>query len=178
MSQVTPPSRPVHDMELHSPGGLPSWWWIPAAAVGGVVVLALLVWWMRSPQDLPVDGDGASTTTKAGRVVYVGLTEQGSGARSLTIRGVDLGKPAEGATVEALVCRGGMVTVTTNAEPFCEELVEAEGTTLDLPGDQLLVSVTADQVATVTLDDMEVSFREGLQWGSQELPAITVEVAD
>ena len=163
----------MHDMELHRPRRLPRWWWVPV----GVLGLVLLGWWMTHPQGLPTDGDGATTTTKAGRPVFVGLTSGDEAQRSLTIRGVQLGDGAKGATVEALVCRGGRITVTANASPFCEELVDADGAELDLPGDQLLVSVTGDEATRVSLDDLEVSFREGLQWGSHGLPDVTVEVA-
>jgi len=159
-------------MALHRPRRLPRWWWAPVGALG----LVLLGWWMTHPQDLPTDEDGATTTTKAGRPVFVGLTS-GDDARTLTIRGVELGDAAEGATVEVLVCRGGRITVTADASPFCEELVDADGAELDLPGDQLLVSVTADEATTVSLADLEVSFREGIQWGSHGLPEVTVEVA-
>lgn len=177
MTHVTPPPRPpVHDMELHRPGRLPRWWRIPTAALVVLLGAGLLVWWMRSPQDLPVDADGVSTTTKVGGTVYVGLLAGNDTRRSLTIRGVELGDGAEGATVEALVCRGGRVTVTTNAEPFCEEVLDAEGAGLDLPADQLMVSVTAHEPVTVTLEGLEVTFREGLQWGSQSLPDVTVDI--
>lgn len=163
-------------MELHRPGRLPRWWRIPAAALALLLVVVLLAWWMRSPQGLPVDPDGASTTTKVGGTVYVGLLGDDDTGRSVTIRGVELGDLAEGATVEALVCRGGRVTVTTNAAPFCAEVLDAQGADLDLPGDQLMVSVSADAPMTVALEELEVSFREGLQWGSQPLPDVTVEV--
>jgi hypothetical protein len=163
-------------MELHRPGRLPGWWRIPAVALALVLVLVLVVWWMRSPQSLPVDADGASTTTKVGSTVYIGLLGDDDDKRSLTVRSIELGEGVDGATVEALVCRGGRVAVTTNADPFCEELLDAEGADLELPSDQLLVSVTADEPMTVSLDGLEITFREGLQWGSQRLPHVTVEV--
>lgn len=172
MTDVTPPARqPAHDMELHRPRRLPRWWWAPIP----LVALALVGWWMTHPQDIPTDTDGATTTTKVDRPVFVGLTSE-EAQRSFTIRSVALGEGAEGATVEALVCRGGRITVTASAEPFCEDLVAAEGARVELAEDQLLVSVTAAEAQRVSLDDLEISYREGLQWGSHSLPDVTVEV--
>lgn len=173
MTEVTPPRRPpAHDMELHRPRRLPRWWWAPVTVLG----LLLLGWWMTHPQDLPTDDDGASTTTKIGQPVFVGLTTDDGTNRLPSIRSVELGEVPDGATVEALVCRGGNVTITSDATPFCEELLDAEGTRLDLPADQLLLSVTGEQPATLFLDELRVSFREGIQWGSQDLPDVSVKV--
>lgn len=173
MTDVIPPRRPpVHDMALHRPRRLPRWWWAPVAVLG----VGLLGWWMMHPQDLPADADGASTTTKTGQPVFVGLTTDDGTHRSPTIRGIELGEVPDGATVEVLVCRGGSVTITSDAASFCEQLVRAEGTDLDLPEDQLLVSVSSDEPGTLSLDGLGVSFREGVQWGSHGLPDVTVEV--
>lgn len=174
MSDATTPRRPsAPDLAVAPPRRLPSWWWAPVAVLG----VLLLVWWMASARDLPVRDGAVEAGTKAGTPVYVGLTTAGvRGSRDVALRSVELGDVPDGAQVEALVCLGGSVTVTADADPFCEELVAADGASLSLPGDQLILSVTADGATTVELPDLEVSYREGLQWGGQQLPDVVVEV--
>lgn len=172
---MTEPASPAarrtgQDLEVHKPNGLPRWWWMP------LVVLGLLVtgWWMTHPGGLPVVASAPEAQSKVGNAVYVGVTRADSGAHGITVRSVDLGKLPDGVEAELLVCKGGAITVTSRPEPFCSRLVDAEGARAQLPGDQLILAVTAPTPGSVELDDVSISYRDGLQWGGQDLPDVTV----
>lgn len=152
--------------------------WIPAA----FVVVAIGLWWIGHPAALPTSGTAVSATTKAGVPVYFGITPAGEGRRSLEIDAVEISivspEDATGVSVEALICRGGSIGQTSAPERFCGEVLPAEDNVLHLgAGDQLMVSVTAEEPGTVEIDRLEVGFRDGLQRGTRPVgPPYSVTV--
>jgi hypothetical protein len=161
-------------------GGPPStrWLWV-------LVILALggfAAWWMTHPEALPSSADTLDVTTKAGQTVYVGLTDDSDlddsrqlHIRDVTFTGLD---QSSGVDVEVLVCHGGSINSTADPEPFCDSVENAQGATLELGGgDQLVISVTAESSQIVELHDVKLSYREGLQWGTQPVgPVVVVDV--
>lgn len=149
------------------------WMWLP----GVFVVLALGLWWAGHPAELPTSDQAVSATTKVGAPVYVGvLPRAGEERRTLEVDTVEITvtspEDATGVSVEALICKGGAIGQTSAPERFCREVVPAEGHTLHLDGgDQLMVSVTADDPGTVEVARLELAFREGLQRGSRSVGA-------
>jgi hypothetical protein len=162
--------------EVGGPGWT-RWLWVP-------VILALAgfaAWWMTHPEELPRGGGTVDATTKAGETIYVGVTDDRDldESRELHIRDVTFKQVTRGSVdVEALVCHDGSLNTTANPEPFCESVEKAEGATIQLGGgDQLVISVTAESSQTVELVDMELAYREGLQWATQPIgPSVVVDV--
>ncbi len=150
------------------------WLWLPA----GAVLAGLLAWWMTHPAELEAGGPDLEAVTKVDRPVYAGLDIQSEPeGRQLSIRKVSVGTDGDGVSVEVLLCHGGSIGATADPEPFCDSLEDAEGASLNLPEDQLVVSVTADTAQQVMIEEVEVSYREGLQWGTQSAgPRIVVDV--
>lgn len=167
--QPPTPARPA-GLEL-GPGRWARWVWVPAVPI----VLALLAWWLTHPDELETSDATVNASTKVGRTVYVGVTGSGD-LRQLHVREVEIERLAEGTgvEVEALVCHGGSISTTANPEPFCDSLEDAKGAELDLPRDQLIVGVTADSAQAVALKQIELSFREGLRWGTHPVGRIVV----
>ena len=136
---------------------------------------------MTNPEELPRGGGTVDATPKAGETIYVGVTDDRDldESRELHIRDVTFKQVNRGAVdVEALVCHDGSLNTTANPEPFCESVEKAEGATIQLGGgDQLVISVTAESSQTVELVDMELAYREGLQWATQPIgPSVVVDV--
>lgn len=154
------------------------WLWIPA----GVAVLAVVGWWTQHPQSLSTSAETIHATAKAGQTTYVAVTGRGDVERELHLSNVevDLLDDADGVRVEAKVCHGGSISTTTDPDPFCDSVEDAAGATLKLGGgDQLILAITADSARTVGVKQVEVSYREGLQWGTQPVgPIIVVDVVD
>jgi hypothetical protein len=152
------------------------WLWIPAA----VAVLAVIGWWTQHPQSLSTSADTVQATAKVGQTTYVAVTGRGDVERELNVSdvSVQLLDDADGVRVEPQVCHGGSISTTTDPDPFCDSLEDAEGATLKLGGgDQLILAITADTAGTVSVKQVEVSYREGLQWGTQPVgPLIVVDV--
>jgi hypothetical protein len=153
------------------------WLWVPVI----LVLAGFAAWWMTHPEELPSSQNTLDISTKAGQTIYVGVTEDGDldDSRELHVRDVTIKKLSRGSVdVEALVCHDGSINTTANPEPFCDSVEEAEGATIQLGGgDQLVISVTADSSQIVELSDVKLSYREGLQWGTQPIgPAVVVDV--
>lgn len=155
------------------------WLWIPA------VPAAVLVgaWWTTNPAPLDGGGVDVEAVTKVGRAVYVGVTadEDDAEPRQLALRDVTvhLSEGEDDVSAEVLVCHGGSISATADPKPFCDEVSDAEGATLDLPEDQLVISVTASTAQQVTVERVELSYREGVQWDTQPVgPGIVVDVRE
>jgi hypothetical protein len=153
------------------------WLWVPVI----LVLAGFAAWWMTHPPELPDSQDTLNATTKAGQTIYVGLTadDDVDETRELHIRDVTFTKQARGSVVvEALVCHHGSINTTADPEPFCDSVEKADGANISLGGgDQLVISVTADSSQIVTLEDVEVAYREGLQWATQPIgPTLVVDV--
>lgn len=165
---------PSGALEVHGSRWM-RWAWIPAA----LVLLALVIWWVLHPQELPTGDEDLSVTTPAGRTVYVGvLGADPEGSRSLSIRDVVLEFDGDEVDVEARICKGGSIGQTSAPERFCDDVPAAEGNTLRLGGgDQLIVAVTAEGSQTIEIERPRVSYREGVQFATQQAGRpIVVEV--
>lgn len=147
--------------------------WLGLLAVP--LVLLAVGWWLTHPDELPTTDETTHATTKTGRAVYVGVTTGGD-PRELHVRDVEIERLAEGSGVDvkALVCHGGSIGITANPEPFCDSVEEADGAELQLPRDQLIVSVSAQSAQTVALKEVRLSFREDLRWGTHPVGQIVV----
>lgn len=143
------------------------WAWVPIA----VALLVIVVWWVGHPTELPADDRPRAVTTAAGQEVYVGVLgpDHDGSDRALSIRSVDLDVDGQDVQARAWVCIGGSVGQTSDPSRFCEDVEAAEGSTLQLGGgDQLMVSVVTEEPQTVRLDRPEVSYREGIQFATQD----------
>lgn len=162
--------------EVGGPGWT-RWLWVPVI----LVLAGFAAWWMTHPEELPTTDRTLDATTKAGQTIYVGVTEDDDfdEARELHIREVTFDKVTRGTVeVEALVCHDGSINTTADPEPFCDSVQKAKGATILLgDGDQLVISVTAESSQIVELDDIELAYREGLQWATQPIgPSVVVDV--
>lgn len=136
--------------------------WIVAVAL--VVVFG--AWFVTHPPSLPVPDQPVEVQIPLGEAEYVGLySSAAEDERTLHISGVSIDVDGE-ATVAALVCKEGTLSVTNDPETFCSSLVEAEGATLE-PGDGLVLEVLEDEPGAVTIEPVEISYRDGVQWGTQ-----------
>jgi len=150
-----------------------------AGLVVGIVIATLLaglaVWYVNSPAALPTSGDTINASTTAGRPVYLGVFPgNGDFDRTLQLSGVKVRTTAN-TQVEVIphLCRDGALSVTTDPEAFCGELVNPEGRTF-APGDSIVLEVSSNETAIAVIDRVRLGFREGLQWGTLEAgsPAI------
>ena len=151
----------------------PSAWllWLVLA----VAVVALAGWYATHPNPLPTEETPVLASTPVGEPVYVGvLTPDADTDRSVHIRGIDVDPVGEmPVSVIGLVCQGGAVAVTSDPETFCTRLVEAEGASVG-PGDVLVLRIVGELAGEVDLGRVQVSFREGLQWGTDDAgPPVT-----
>jgi hypothetical protein len=154
------------------------WLWVPVI----LVLAGFAAWWMTHPEELPSSQNTLDVSTKAGKPIYVGVTDDDDldDSRELHIREVTFKTLLSRGSVdvEALVCHDGSINTTTDPELFCVSVEDAEGATIQLGGgDQLVISVTADSSQIVELSDLKLSYREGMQWGTQPIgPAVVVDV--
>ncbi|HEY9565782.1 MAG TPA: hypothetical protein VIR30_18605 [Nocardioides sp.] len=149
------------------------WLWLPVA----FALVAIGLWWLGHPQALTTPDRTESATTKAGRSVYLGVTNGAQAGRELTVKDVDIPKAsAPGVTVKAWICKGGSIAETTDPTQFCTDVVEAEGNDLRLGTDQLILSVESPSAAKVEVGRVTVNYREGLQRAEQPVgPTYSVE---
>jgi hypothetical protein len=139
------------------------------------VLAALVTWYVNSPSDLPHSDATVNAATTAGRPVYVGMFAGDRGFdRTLQVSGVKVHTTAN-TPVEVVpyLCRDGALSVTTDPEPFCDELVNPEGQTFG-PGDSIVLEVSSDETAIAVIDRVRIGFREGLQWGTLEAGASAI----
>lgn len=142
--------------------------WVWLAAV--VALAAVAAWWMTHPGGFPERGM-LTEQAPSGSPVFIGILGPSSdSARSLDIS--DTHVPVDGpAGTEAalLICRGGSIGTTADATPFCPELIEAKGQTFHYgkaTAEQLVLRVTSPTPGTVDIAGVDITFREGLQFGT------------
>jgi hypothetical protein len=136
--------------------------WIVATAV----VVAFGAWFVTHPPALPLPEDPVEVSIPLGEAYYVGIYDPAADDdRTLHISQATISVDGE-ATVAALVCRGGTLSETTDPETFCTSLDEAAGATLE-PGDGLVLEVLEDEPGEVTIEPVEISYRDGVRWGTQ-----------
>jgi len=170
--QVPRPSQPAKRAK--------TWRFITAA---GVVILAVgwLFWFLRTPDDLPTSNRMAEGAGVVGQDVYVGMFAVGSRFdRTLVISEVKVDVKADGdVDVEPKICRGGTISVTTDATRFCSELEDPEGAEFS-DGDSVVLVVSASEPDEISIGRIEIFFREGIRWGNKEagLEGATLTFAD
>jgi hypothetical protein len=136
--------------------------WIVAVAVA----VGLGAWFVTRPAPLPLPDEPVEVSVPLGEAVYVGVYNPAADDdRTLHVSKVTIGVDGE-VTVAALVCRDGALAVTSEPETFCASLAEAKGATLE-PGDELVLEILEDEPGEATIRPVELSYREGLQWGTQ-----------
>ena len=139
-----------------------------AAGIGGV-------WFVNSPPALPTSDATVTASTPAGQPIYIGVfAPTADFGRTLRLDGVKVHATSNDAVeVVPLLCRGGTVGVTTDAAPFCAELVDPEGESLG-SGDAIVLEVTSDHPGVVVIDRVRLGYRDGLQAATQEagMPAV------
>lgn len=145
------------------------WWrflWIPVV----FVVVAVGLWWLGHPRELPRTDATTSATTAVGQPVFLGV-QDGDDGREITVRDVEVGV-TEGdgeASVSVWICRGASVTQTSDPTRFCSDLVQAEGRSVRLGQDQLLVRISATTGQTVHLGRVELTYSDGWQRATQPI---------
>jgi hypothetical protein len=144
---------------------VPALWLLVVAAV-----LAVVAWYVTHPPPLPRSADTVQASSPVGEAVYVGVYAPTVDSRR-TIRIRDLEVTTEGdlpVEVTGLVCEGGAINVTSDPTTFCTRLVDAEGATVS-PGDVLVLELTSTLPGEVLVDRVRLSYRDGLQWATQEV---------
>ncbi len=155
----------------------PWWGWVPVAAA----LIGVFIWWALHPEGLPREDGQVSISVKAGQTAYVGLIgrEVDGDPRDIDIRDVEFDTADTEAELEALICRDGAIgrLGTTDPSQFCRKVVEAKGTLTLGGGDQLIVAITGTETGQVTVDEIDISYRDGMQFGTSSTgPEIVVFV--
>jgi hypothetical protein len=139
-------------------------------AVVGIIVLAVgwVVWYLRTPDGLPTSTQSSEGTSVVDQEVYVGMFAVGDDFdRTLHISDISVDvQPDDGVEVTALICRGGSLSVTSDVDSFCPELDEPDGAEFS-DGDSIVLAVTAAAPAEVEIGRIEISFRDGIRWGTK-----------
>ena len=133
-----------------------------------LAVVALFAWYATHPPALPTSATRVTTSTTLETPVYIGVyASPAVGGRTLHLNDVQVsGSGVKGYEATALVCEHGALSVTVDPQPFCDDLVPAIGTVLR-PGDQLVVKIHAPAPGDLHIARVDVSYREGLRWGTQ-----------
>ncbi len=137
--------------------------------VGIALLVALGVWYVNTPSSLPISNSKVNATSVAGQPVYLGVfAATDDFERILHLSGVKVHITANTQVdVVPHLCRNGSISVTTEPEAFCGELINPEGQTFG-PGDSIVLEVSSDETAIAVIDRVRLGFREGLQWGTRE----------
>jgi len=142
------------------------WLWLLAV----VALSAVGAWWMTHPSGFAVRGM-VTEQTPSGSPMFIGVLGPSSdSARSLDISDthVPVDGP-EGTEAAVLICRGGSIGTTADATAFCAELIEAKGQTFHFgkaTPEQLVLRVTSPSAGTVDIAGVDITFREGVQFGT------------
>lgn len=140
---------------------------IAVGLLGAAALLGLAGWFVTHPPAPSTSGPDLRAGVPVGRSVYLGVyTPQSGGGRTLHLSRVEVGSTGD-ASIEALVCRGGALGVTTAPDSFCRRLVPARGTALG-PEDQLVLRVTSDSEGSVRVSRPRLTYRDGVRWGTSE----------
>jgi hypothetical protein len=138
--------------------------------LGLVLALALVgvaAWFVVHPSPLPTSDRTLAASTPVEVPVYVGVYSGSQTDRRLDLTGVHVNAPADTtAAVTVQVCVGGSLSVTADPKEFCTRIIPAAGASLG-PDDTLMLQIQSPTAGTLVLDDLEISYREGIQWGTQ-----------
>jgi len=145
-----------------------------AALVGwvlGIVAVAAIVAWVSThPPALSTSTTTVTASTPVSQPVFVGVfTAPADFDRTLHLSGVKIfaTSTAGDALITPHLCRGGSVSVTTDPEAFCSDVVGTEGTTMGA-GDEIVLEVSAAAPGTIAIDRIRLAYRDGLRWGTQD----------
>ncbi|UMG92819.1 hypothetical protein [Nocardioides sp. TF02-7] len=142
-------------------------------------MLAVLVaggwtaWYVLTPEDLPVTARTAEATGVVGTPVYVGMLTLDAD-RTLHVSEVEVAVDGD-VVAEPVLCRGGSVGVTTAPEGYCTHVTDGATGELDA-GDSVMLRITATEPAEATVGRLELTFREGIRWGTREAGIAAVNV--
>ena len=139
-------------------------------ATGIALLVGLGIWYVNSPSALPTSNATVNASAVAGQPIYLGVfAATDDFERTLHLSGVKVHTTANThVEVVPLLCRDGSLSVTTEPDAFCGELVNPEGETFG-PGDSIVLEVSSEETAIAVIDRVELGFREGLQWGTREV---------
>ena len=151
-------------------------WLVRLVWLLGVVLATTVVGYVTThPDELPTTEGVVTASSPAGRPVFVGVFATSNDfGRSIDISGVKVFATAPGpVTITPHLCRGGSVGVTTDPTPFCAELVDTEGATMQA-GDEIVLEVVGEVPGAIAIDRVRVAYRDDFQWGTQRagLPAV------
>ncbi|KAA1416750.1 hypothetical protein F0U44_16255 [Nocardioides humilatus] len=137
----------------------------------GIVLLAIgwVVWYLKTPDGLTTSSETAEGGGAVGQDVYVGMwavSDEFDRTIHIDKIEVDVDSDAD-VSVEAKVCSGGTVSVTTDASPFCTSLVDAKDVDFT-EGDSIVLVVSASAPTTVHIGQLEVSYHDGIRWATSE----------
>jgi hypothetical protein len=136
------------------------------ATVG--VAVGWAVWFVRTPGDLPTENRFAEGTGVVDQEVYVGMLAVGDDFdRTLRISEISVDvRPDDDVEVTPLICRHGSVSVTSDADSYCAALDDPDGADFS-DGDSIVLAVSASAATEVEIGQIEISFREGIKWGTK-----------
>jgi hypothetical protein len=140
---------------------------VALGVVVAAVAAAFAVWFVTHPPALPAPAEPVAVSVPLFQPVYVGVYDGEEADRTLHISEVSFDVEGE-ATVALMVCRDGAISVTSEPETFCTSLEEADGATVE-PGDALVLEISEDESGEATIQPAEVSYRDGVQWGTQSV---------
>ena len=128
-------------------------------------------WWATHPRPLPTTSEEIATATPTGRPTYVRIYAAAvDDGRTFRIRDVHLDQEGDPpADVALLVCRcGGVPVVTSDPSAFCDEVEDASDAAVD-GDDALMLRVSSPEPGDTVIDEVVLSIRDGLQWGTQSV---------
>jgi hypothetical protein len=132
-----------------------------------LVLVGVALWFVLHPSPLPTSDRTVEARTPVGVPLYVGVYAGSRTGRTIDLSSVHVNAPEDStAEVSAQVCVDGSISVTTEPAGFCTRVVPAAGASLD-PDDTLMLAIQSPTAGTLVLDDLQVSYRDGLQWGTQ-----------
>lgn len=140
-----------------------------------LALVGVAAWFMLHPSPLPTSDRTVAARTPIGVPVYVAVYAGSQTDRTITLSSVHVNAPADStAEVTARVCAGGSLSVTADPSGFCTRVLPATGASLG-PDDTLMLEIQSATAGTLELEDLEVTYREGLQWGTQPVgPRVSV----
>jgi hypothetical protein len=157
------------EVPLHRRSGRSRLWTVLAVLGALALVAGWAAWYATTPEDLPVSDRAVTAEGVTGTTFYVGMfVAPDDFDRSIRVQEVDVDASGDGvARITPLLCRDGAVgDVKASADPYCADLVDPEGEDLR-DGDSIVLEVTAEEAGQVTIEQLEVSFREKLSWGTE-----------
>ncbi|MEZ0580464.1 hypothetical protein [Nocardioides sp. MH1] len=134
-----------------------------------IIALAIgwAVWYVRTPGGLSTSDRTVEDSGVVGQTLYIkmyGVGDDFDRTLRLTDVSIDV-SPSDGVEAKAMVCVDGSISVTTDPTGQCKKLEDAEDAEFS-DNDSIVLAVTASQAGTVEIGQLDVSFRDGIKWGS------------